>query len=541
MKMIKPVSISGAGSFTRSTTATYFDYAGQLKTSAIDQYRYSYDPSNLALPPQLITEGTAANQAFYSEQFDNSAWTKTASLTVSPNDTMSPADFGVIPAQTLADKIALNSTANTGHAINRLCSIASNVASTFSIYVLPNQVSCLRLVIADGANSANYVRADIDAVNLTATATNFGTGSWTAISVNSCGNGWVRATISGIPNAASVSATSNVRIVAIPSIGASEGYAGAIGDCFWAWGAQYELGSVATSYFPATSVAGVRATDVSTLKTYSNITEPSGAEALWSPASAYSVGTRVIRTSTHKIYECAIAVSTGTNPAPETLLTGTLPTWIEVSSTNKWALFDDFWSTQTTSAVSSDFISMAFQPGVGINSIAFLNLTNVHFIQVIVSGTAYSSVINTTGKTDYVFTDLTSNPLGIIFVTLYGTVGATKCGKVVIGNVVSLGDTAYGSSVGITDYSTVTTDPFGVTSVVKRKYVKRMTAKLLLKNTLIDGIYNALAAYRSTPAVWIGSDNDYSSLIVFGYYKDFDINIAYASESDCSLIINGLS
>jgi hypothetical protein len=68
-----------------------------------------------------------------------------------------------------------------------------------------------------------------------------------------------------------------------------------------------------------------------------------------------------------------------------------------------------------------------------------------------------------------------------------------------------------------------------------------MTAKLLLKNTLIDGIYNALAAYRSTPAVWIGSDNDYSSLIVFGYYKDFDINIAYASESDCSLIINGLS
>ena len=46
---------------------------------------------------------------------------------------------------------------------------------------------------------------------------------------------------------------------------------------------------------------------------------------------------------------------------------------------------------------------------------------------------------------------------------------------------------------------------------------------------------------RATPAVWLGTDSsDYDSLNVYGYYRDFNIEITYPSYSLCRLEIEGL-
>ena len=56
----------------------------------------------------------------------------------------------------------------------------------------------------------------------------------------------------------------------------------------------------------------------------------------------------------------------------------------------------------------------------------------------------------------------------------------------------------------------------------------------------VDEIVNLLAEYRATPIVYIGSDA-YASTIVYGFYKDFTVVIAYYLKSICNLEIEGLT
>jgi hypothetical protein len=110
-----------------------------------------------------------------------------------------------------------------------------------------------------------------------------------------------------------------------------------------------------------------------------------------------------------------------------------------------------------------------------------------------------------------------------------------------VGTYYDLGATQYGATAGILDYSVKTTDSFGNTTVVKRTYAKRMTSNLMINNNIVDAVVNLLSAYRSTPLVWVGAESNYTSLIVYGFYKDFDVNIAYPDYSSCSLTIEGLT
>lgn len=521
---------AGVGQANITNTAIgdgFYIWGAQFETGAAST---AYLPTTSSAVTRVPT-----NYALYSEAFDNaSGWTPTASITITPSTNSAP------NGTTTGDAMAINTTALTGHALTTVLPINSNTASTFSIYVKIGTISLLRIIKVESGVSVNYNRADFNLSTLAVTTTNIGAAILTTGTAKLCANGWIRLTVSGISNPASTVTATQIVITTIPSINASGNYVGATTDVLSLWGAQFEAGFIATSYIPTTTAAVSRAADVSTLRVYNNIPEPITGETLWSATSAYAKYARVIRTTTHKIYECLVAVAAGTNTPPENNLTGVTPIWIEVSSTNKWAMFDDYWSTQTASAAGSSFISISLKLGVSVNSVALMGLSSVTSIQVSVSGTAYSTTTAVTGKTDFVLTDITGNAYGTITINLYGTADAIECGKVVVGSVFGLGDTNYGTSVGITDYSTATTDTFGNTTIVKRKYTKRMTAKLTINNALIDGIYNMLAEYRSTPAVWVGYDG-YTSLIVFGFYKDFDINIAYPESSDCSLIITGLT
>ena len=85
----------------------------------------------------------------------------------------------------------------------------------------------------------------------------------------------------------------------------------------------------------------------------------------WSSSTNYAVGTRVIRASQHKIYECVVA-GTGLT-APEV----TPSKWLYIAPTNKWACFDKAIGSKTTS--NSD-INITLTPGVRFDSLVFLGL-----------------------------------------------------------------------------------------------------------------------------------------------------------------------
>jgi hypothetical protein len=280
-------------------------------------------------------------------------------------------------------------------------------------------------------------------------------------------------------------------------------------------------------------------------------TAPETDYSAWAAGTAYSVGNRVIRTSTHRIYERLIAGTTATAPELDAV------NWIDIAPTNRWAMFDNEVSTQT--ALASP-LTVVIKPGF-VNGIALFGLVGDSLTVTVRDGLAGSVVYSRTlaldgtiladwyqyffepyvQRADVVLTDLPPYGDAHITLTLTGS-GTVKCGIVALGTVYTLGDTQQGASVSIVDYSRKETDAFGVTSFVQRAYSKRMSVNLLLANAQLNKTQRVLADLRASPAAWVGTDAPgYEPLTVYGFYKDFSIDIAYPQLSYCSLEIEGLT
>ena len=272
----------------------------------------------------------------------------------------------------------------------------------------------------------------------------------------------------------------------------------------------------------------------------------------WNAATNYSVGDYCIRTTatTHKVYKCLVAGVNAT--APESNATK----WLEYSPTNRWAMFDQRTGTQTQQATS---ITFTIVPGSVVSSIAFINLSaaSVRIVMtdptdgVVYDVTHSATVASLSGdwdsfffdyitrKTDIVVQDLPTYPAATIDVTI-ADAGTAKVGVVALGRSIELGDAEYGASFGITDYSRKTADEFGGYTIVQRAFAKRATFNLAVPKTIVDSVAALLTELRSTPCVWVGHV-DYQGTIIYGFYKDFDIVIAYPTWNDCRLEIEGLT
>lgn len=166
----------------------------------------------------------------------------------------------------------------------------------------------------------------------------------------------------------------------------------------------------------------------------------------------------------------------------------------------------------------------------------------VWFDTVTLAPTEYSETVTTgPSKTDLVLLDLPlGHPAAEITITIENTGGTAKVGEIIVGIKTYLGAMRYSPSIGITDYSTKAVDTYGHYSVVPRTFAKRMNCGLIILNTLIDEVIRLLTLYRSTELVWVG-DASYNSLIVYGFYKDFQVVFARPLSSDCALEIEGLT
>uniref|UniRef100_UPI001300359C hypothetical protein n=1 Tax=Caldimonas tepidiphila TaxID=2315841 RepID=UPI001300359C len=141
-------------------------------------------------------------------------------------------------------------------------------------------------------------------------------------------------------------------------------------------------------------------------------------------------------------------------------------------------------------------------------------------------------------RTDLTLTDLP--PLYGVELTISIT-GAPACGLAVVGEVSDLGDTEAGVQLGIIDYSQKNTDSYGRTSIVKRRFAKRMTARCVFSRDALPRVYRLLATSRATPCVWVGSEaSGHEPLAVYGFYRDFNVDVAYPTLNYCNLEIEGL-
>lgn len=277
--------------------------------------------------------------------------------------------------------------------------------------------------------------------------------------------------------------------------------------------------------------------------------------AAYNAATAYSFGNRVIRTSTHRIYESLVAgAGTNTGNTPETSPTQ----WLDIGPTNRWAAFDNVIGTATATASPLTFV---LAPG----QVRGLMLADLVGTAVEVSMTSASEggatvyartvSLDASAVLDYddwffapfeqttvvVLTDLPPYVDGVITVTVTG-IGTVQVGVLMVGSVTQMGETNLGASGGITSYSVKSEDAFGHVVVTKRSFAKRQNYTLRLKKAEINRVARRLYAADSELAVWIGSeDPDFAELLVgIGFFKSFNIEVDYRTLALCSMEIEGI-
>lgn len=273
------------------------------------------------------------------------------------------------------------------------------------------------------------------------------------------------------------------------------------------------------------------------------------AYAAYNAATTYAKDARVDY-GTH-IYQSLVNSNTGNTP-------DTSPTfWVLVGPDNTHAMFDDQISTATT---STSPLTVVLDTGLA-NSLALFGLVGNEVQITATDGPSGPTVYDETFSLDGTFifdwyqyffepyvqieelilTDLPPYANARLTMELTGS-GTVEIGQLVFGSQYELGDAEHGATIGITDYSRKDTDEFGVTTFVQRAFSKRLTARLMLDTVQINRVQQVLARVRATPAVWVGvpDDSTFNPLTVYGYYRDFSIDVAYPTKSYCSLEIEGL-
>lgn len=285
---------------------------------------------------------------------------------------------------------------------------------------------------------------------------------------------------------------------------------------------------------------------------FASSTIPEDDYGVWSSGTTYALADNVIYA--HRIYESLQASNLAHTPGA----VGSETWWLDAGPTNQWAMFDQEISTPTIS--TSNSMTIVLQPGL-INSVAMLELagTYAHVTMAFGADTVYDQTLyfDSTPIEDWyeyffkdyntaaeiVFEDLPSYREGVLTIVIVNEGAVAQCGSLIVGSAYELGLVQYGARAGIIDYSRKETNVFGATTIVKRKYSKRMSLELQLDNFDIRRVQALLAQLRSTPCLWIGVPEDtitYGPLVVFGFYRDFQITVAYPTSSMCSLEIEGM-
>lgn len=278
----------------------------------------------------------------------------------------------------------------------------------------------------------------------------------------------------------------------------------------------------------------------------SNVTEADF--PVWSAATTYALGAKVILTAgAHRIYESLQASNLNHDPKTRTAY------WLDVGPTNRWAMLDDRVGTATSRA---DSIVLTLQPGA-ISALAFLEVEadNILVEQLNGATVVYSKTYSMSVGSVYdwwtyffapvgqkrflILTDLINSGSYQLRVTINNPGATAKCGVMVLGSMFNVGELEDEPRVRIVDYSTKENDTFGNPNIIERAFSKKMTVNVWMTNAQVDTVAAKIPKYRARPVLWVGS-TDYDSLVVYGFWKDFELLIRNFRGSICSLDIEGL-
>jgi hypothetical protein len=229
--------------FTRGSTGTFVGSNGLIQTAAVNSPRF--DHTSAGVCRGLLIEESRTNTLTRSEGLDATPWSPINTTTITSNNTTAP------DGATTAERFTVGATTQAYGTFNSATSWTSGVTYTTSFFCKADQITRVR--IATGNPATHPISAIFD---LTGNGSIVGTPTGTA-SIERYANGWYRCSVTATSTATGLT---SLRLTAVT--GTTDNYPGNSVDSFWAWGAQNEVGSFATSYIPTTTGSVVRSADV---------------------------------------------------------------------------------------------------------------------------------------------------------------------------------------------------------------------------------------------------------------------------------------
>lgn len=241
--------------FTRATSATRIGSDGLIKNVSVNEPRFDFDPSTGECLGLLIEE-QRANLLTYSEQFENSAWTKNnCSITSNVTATISP------DGSSTADKIVENTASSTTHFVLQSSASSSGLVYTFSVFLKAAERTNVQVGLLNQNSPFDNIIAYVNLSTGQVSSSTFGSIANLLVSVIPYPGSWYRVVLTGtIGSSTSLQGivwTANSSDVS----SAARTYTGDGVSGVYVWGAQLEQGAFSTSYIPTIAATVSRAAD----------------------------------------------------------------------------------------------------------------------------------------------------------------------------------------------------------------------------------------------------------------------------------------
>lgn len=255
---------------------------------------------------------------------------------------------------------------------------------------------------------------------------------------------------------------------------------------------------------------------------------------LWSSATAYSIGGRVIYQ--HRIWE-AVAANTNVAPASD-------PTkWVELGYTNRWRAFDQRLGGQVTNGSSA--IIYQIQIPRTMNAIAFFGLdaqtlrfkvttpSSVVVYDETVELVTRDDVINFwtymynefTFRPDIVVNELVIPAASTLEITVSGG-SAPKVGEIMIGREMNLGWTLVDTALGIVDYSRKERDEWGGIYIIPRPVTSTVTFQAVVDTVNTNQVHQVARRIANKLCVFYATDGeDPFGTTIPGIMRDYELTI----------------
>ena len=263
--------------FSRGTGATRVNASGFIETVGNTTPRFDYDPVTLA-PRGLLIEEARTNLLIYSAQFDT-GWA-TVNTTVAANATISP--DGTVNA----DKITPTATVAAHQIAQSSGTLTVGTVYTASAFVKAAGYNFVDLT--GNTPNANFLAQFNLSTGSVVSSTNV-TGTPT---IQNFGNGWYRI----VASFTCATATGGFYYIQVRDNSQALSYAGDGTSGVFAYGAQLEAGSFATSYIPTVASTVTRNGDIATMTgtNFSSWYNQSEGTIVWSGDFAVNNSNRLV-------------------------------------------------------------------------------------------------------------------------------------------------------------------------------------------------------------------------------------------------------